>query len=213
MSDSVDLKSLEKKAWRSTFQDGFWDIYIGMVIIGLGLPWIGGLFDLPETIGMLVVVFSWDMGAMVILFLGKRFITIPRIGYVKFGKIRKKRNKILSICIGSIVIFTIITFIFTLMGLFQLSLPGYLVMLIIGIGFITLPFSTLAFFIQLKRLYIYAILGGLGLFFSELLSAILGPPLHDFIVFGLIGGTITITGIVILIIFLKNNPKLNKEGS
>lgn len=210
MDNELDIKAVEKKAWKSlSFQDGFWDIYIGMIIIGLGLPWIGDLIGLPETIGMLVVLFSWDMGAVLILILGKKFITTPRIGYAKFGKIRKKRNKVLSIMLGFFVLLTITTFIFTLLGIFQLSLPGYLVMLIIGIVFITLPFSTLAFFIQLKRLYIYAVLGGLGLFFSEILSTF--SPFNDLIVFGLIGGIIIITGIVILIKFLENNPKLKKE--
>jgi hypothetical protein len=213
LNGNINIKDLEKKAWKSTFQDGLWDIYIGMVIMGLGLTWIGSLIGLSETLDVLIVIFSWDMGAFLIFFLGKKFITVPRIGYVKFGKVRKKRNKILSIFIGFMVMFTVITFIFTLLGLFQLSLPGYLVMLLIGLVFITVPFSTLAFFIQLNRLYIYAFLGGLGLFGSELLSGILYPTLADFIVFGIIGGMITLTGFVILAKFLKKYPKSKKEVS
>lgn len=214
MDSEINIKEIEKKAWKSlSFQDGFWDIYFGLIIIGLGLTWIGELLGLTETIEILILITSWDMVAVLILILGKRFITTPRIGYVKFGKIRKKRNKVLSIVLGFMVLFTIITFIFTLLGLFQLSLPSYVVMLIVGLVFITLPFSAIAFFIQLKRIYIYALFGGLGFFFRELLAVSIDSPLNDFIVFGLIGGIISLTGIIILIKFIRNNPKLNEEVS
>ena len=211
MNDNLDIKNLEKKAWQSTFRDGFWDIYIGMLIMGMGLTWIGRLLGLPETLDVLIVIISWDIGAMIIMFLGKRFITMPRIGFVKFGKIRKKRNKKLSIFLGITVIATIITFILTLLGMFQISLPGFLVMLIIGLLFITIPFSTLAFFLQFKRLYFYSIIGGLGLFFAELLFPVVGSPINDFIIFGTIGGIITISGIIILLKFIQKNPKSKKE--
>jgi len=211
MSETIDLKSLEKKAWRSTFQDGLWDIYFGLIIMGLGLAPLGRFLGLPETIGVLMLVFSWDMAAMLIMFLGKRFITKPRIGYVKFGKIRKKRNKLLAVFLGINVGLTVIIFIFTLLGMFQLSLPGYMVMLVIGLLFITTPFSFIAYFIQLKRVYLYALLGGFGLFFSELLDPILDAPFDDILVFVPFGGMILVFGIIILIHFLSKYQLAKKE--
>ncbi|MFW9929235.1 MAG: hypothetical protein ACFFD1_07580, partial [Candidatus Thorarchaeota archaeon] len=157
------MEKLEKKTWRVTFQDGFWDIYFGLVIMGLGLAPLGRFLGLPETIGVLMLVFSWDIVASLILILGKRYISRPRIGFVKFGKIRKSRNKLLAVFLGINVGLTAIIFIFTLLGMFQLSLPGYMVMLIIGLLFITTPFSLIAYFIQLNRVYLYALLGGFGL--------------------------------------------------
>jgi len=44
MTDNLDLKELEKKAWRSTFQDGLWDIYFGLLIFGMGIYTVGQLF-------------------------------------------------------------------------------------------------------------------------------------------------------------------------
>ncbi|GAG81078.1 unnamed protein product, partial [marine sediment metagenome] len=149
------------------------------------------------SVNVVVTIFSWDIGAMLILFLGKKFITTPRMGFVKFGQIRKKRNKFLALFLGLMVVFTVITFILTLLGMFQLQLPGFLVMLLIGLLFITLPFSILAYYLQLKRLFLYALLGGLGLFISELLLPIFGAPFHDIITFGGIGLVITITGLII----------------
>ncbi len=37
MSESMDLKVLEKKAYRSTFQDGLWDLYLAGIMACLGI--------------------------------------------------------------------------------------------------------------------------------------------------------------------------------
>ena len=211
MNDKMNLKELERKAWISTLQDGFWDIYFGLIIMGLGLAPLGRFFGLPETIGVLLLVISWDIGAGLVLILGKIFISKPRIGYVKFGQIRKKRNKLLAVFLCMNVGLTIIIFIFTLLGMFQLSLPGYMAMLVIGLLFITMPFSFIAFFIQLKRVYLYALLGGFGLFFSELMNPILNAPFNDVLVFVTFGGMILVCGIIILIHFLRKYPLTKKE--
>ncbi len=212
MAEQIDLKEMEKKAWISTFQDGLWDIYFGLIIMGMGFTWLGGYFGLPETVDVLVTLFSWDIGVLLIFFLGKKYITRPRMGLVKFGKIRKKRNKLLALFIGLMVAFTLTTFIFTLLGLFQLQLPGFMVMLLIGLLFITLPFTIVAYFLQLKRLYLYAILGGFGLFISELLGPIIGAPYHDIVTFGGTGLVITITGLTIFFKFLQKYSLKEDKG-
>jgi len=211
VNNIIDIKNLEKKVWISTFKDGLWDIYFGLIIMGLGLAPLGRFLGLPETIGVLLLVFSWDMGACLVFILGKRYISRPRIGFVKFGQIRKKRNKLLALFLGINVGLTLIIFIFTLLGMFQLSLPGYMVMLVIGLLFITTPFSFIAYFIQLKRVYLYALLGGFGLFFSELLDPILPAPLDDILVFVPIGVMILAFGIIILIHFLSKYKLAKKD--
>jgi hypothetical protein len=211
LNNNDDIKNLEKKAWISTFRDGFWDIYFGLIIMGLGIAPLGRFFDLPETIGVLTLVCSWNMGAVFVFILGKKYISGPRIGFVKFGQIRKKRNKLLAVLLGINVGLTVIMVIFTLLGIFQLNLPGYSVMLVIGLLFITTPFSLIAYFIQLKRVYLYALLGGFGLFFSELLYPLLGDPFNDILVFIPFGGMILLFGIIILIKFLQKYSTLKKE--
>jgi len=213
VTEQIEIKELEKKAWKSTFQDGFWDIYFGLILSGLGFSWLGSYFGLPETVDVLVTLFSWDLGAMGILFLGKKYITQPRMGFVKFGPRRKKKKKMLAIFLGLNVALTIITLILTMLGfLQQLIIPGFVLMLAIGLIFITVPFSTIAYFLQLKRLYLYALLGGFGLSFSEILFPITGSPINDFITFGGIGLIITLTGLTIFIRFLRNYPMKKDEG-
>jgi len=40
MEHDIDMKELEKKAWKSTFQDGLWDIMLGLVFF---IPAVNGL--------------------------------------------------------------------------------------------------------------------------------------------------------------------------
>ena len=213
MTEQIDIKELEKKAWKSTFQDGLWDIYIGLILSSLGFSWLGSFFGLPETIGNLITLFSWDIGAMGILLLGKKYITQPRMGLVKFGPRRKKKKKKLTVFLVLNVVILIITVLLTMLGFLQLLIiPGFLFMLAVGLIFITVPFSIIAYFLQLKRLYLYALLGGFSLFFSELLFPITGSPINDFVIFGVVGMIIIVTGLVIFIRFLRNYPLKKDEG-
>lgn len=37
MVAKIELKEIEKKAYKSVFQDGLWDIYFGILVLGWGL--------------------------------------------------------------------------------------------------------------------------------------------------------------------------------
>ena len=105
MTEQINLKALEKKAWRSFFDDGLWDIYLGLL---LGLMGIGSLLsNITHSEDQATLVYVGLMLVVMIAFwLAKRFIVVPRIGRVKFQA--KKRRKIgivlfISVIIGFIV--------------------------------------------------------------------------------------------------------------
>ena len=37
MNNKLDLKEVEQKVFQTTFQDGLWDIYLGLLLIIFGL--------------------------------------------------------------------------------------------------------------------------------------------------------------------------------
>jgi hypothetical protein len=207
MTERIDLKNLEKKAWRSTFQDGLWDIYLGLIFFGLGIGWIGDYIGLFYPFGTLILIFSIDIIAVLIITLGKKYISTPRLGQVKFGEKRKKRKKWLKIFLSLNVIFSLIIFSLTITGnLDQFFTPGLFTPLALGLMGITVPISVLAFYLQVPRLYIYALSGGFGFFFSELLYPLVGEPWDIIISYGSIGGSILLIGLVIFIRFLQKYP-------
>ena len=42
MSEMIDLHHVERRAWRLYFQDGLWDIFLGLLFLGTGLRALTG---------------------------------------------------------------------------------------------------------------------------------------------------------------------------
>jgi len=209
MAENINLKELERKAWKSFFQDGIWDIYFGLLILGMGLSSFSFFVNLPEPLNLFIILIPIYSIAILFLILGKKFITTPRIGHIKFGTKRKKINKKIAIILGAQVIITCLMVIFTVLGLFQyVQINSVIVMLLIGLLFVALPITILAYFWDFPRLYIYGLLGGSGFFIAELLNPILGQPLDLFIPYTFISGSMIIVGMYYFIKFLKKYPKV-----
>ncbi len=208
----LDLKSIEKKVYRSFFEDGFWDIFIGMLLLGFSLGWTRIIFDIMEPLYILIISIIWNTITFLIYYLGKKFITIPRIGIVKFGQKRKARQKKLKIFLLINVLFGCVVFILTFFGLLEiLAIGGSLTPLLIGLISYTFPFTIIAYFLQFNRLYIYALMGGFSFFISDVIYSILGSPLDSIIGFGIPGGIIVAVGLIFLIKFLRKYPKPKKD--
>lgn len=211
-NDVLDIKSLEKKVYRSFFEDGFWDIFIGMLLLGFSLGWTRIIFDIMEPLYILIISIIWNTITFLIYYLGKKFITIPRIGIVKFGQKRKARQKKLKIFLLINVLFGCVVFILTFFGLLEiLAIGGSLTPLLIGLISYTFPFTIIAYFLQFNRLYIYALMGGFSFFISDVIYSILGSPLDSIIGFGVPGGIIVAVGLIFLIKFLRKYPKPKKH--
>ncbi|MFW9938300.1 MAG: hypothetical protein ACFFD5_11675 [Candidatus Thorarchaeota archaeon] len=202
---------MEKKAWRSTFQDGIWDIFFGLIFLGFGVAGLSALFDLPENqffdIGTEIILIPWNIATVFFFYLGKKFITIPRLGFVKFGTKRKKTRKVIIIFLIVNVIFAFLLIILSFIGMSNLiQLNPLLDPLLIGLLIITLPLSILGFFLDFYRLIFYSLFAGLGFFLSELFYPITGEPFDLILSFCLIGSTIIIIGLIYLIKFLQKYP-------
>jgi hypothetical protein len=104
MSQSLNLKELERLAFRRTFQDGLYDIYLGGLFASFAAF---GLKVFPgSNTATLTTLLYYLLGAVLsglIFWLGKKFITLPRIGLVKFGPARQKRKRDLLIALAVIV--------------------------------------------------------------------------------------------------------------
>jgi hypothetical protein len=208
MSESIDLKALEKKAYRSVFNDGLWDLFIGLIILTMGLNSLFGiLFNLPELWNIMIPSLVGNIIAFLVFYLGKKFITIPRIGFVKFGPKRKSKQLKLKIFLFVVFIVNIVLFILPFTGITDyIQIEPLFLILILGIGIFTIPFCVVAYFLDFTRLYYYSFFAGIGLFLTEMLSPIVGAPLDTILTFGIIGGVIVVIGLYYFIRFLKTYP-------
>jgi len=87
MSYELDLKEIERQVYMSYSEDGLADIAIGFVI----MAW--GLLLLTEPSGLIALLGLLGMG---IWYLGKRFITIPRIGAIEPSPKMERRLRSLA---------------------------------------------------------------------------------------------------------------------
>jgi hypothetical protein len=215
MNTPLSLKELERKAFRSTYQDGLWDLYTGLIVVCMSIfiyrP-AGGYSPVN------IVLALSAMGVAYTLFwVGKKFITLPRMGQVQFGEYRRRRKRTMIIAMSVMVMVQIILFILTLLVWsnpewrvnIKFHLPGgnNMDLIVAGIGalMVGLGMSLVAYFKDFPRGFFIAIM----IAFAVFLMLYLNQPVYP-IVIGLI---IALPGLVLLVRFLQKYPLLQKEKS
>ena len=196
MTQEFNLKELEKKAWTSTFEDGITDIGIGLLLLMSTIcqifnessPYLYPLFIVPA---LFIIV-------------AKKYITAPRLGFVKFSKERNRKRYMLYLIMTISIVFLLIL---TVKGLFQ-QLP--MTPVIVGAIVFIIPCS-IAYILNFDRMYIYAILFTLSFAFKEITIAntgVIASGAYAWLISGII---ITVVGVVYLVRFLHIYPLPDKE--
>ena len=204
MTEKIDLKKVEKQTYRFTFSDGLYDMAYGSLIFFIAIAPI-----LREILYPSYIIFM-ILPATLILILGKRFITVPRIGIAKFKQNRTKSRKKIALLITILVPITVILVLLTYLGAYNIKVGGYIVPVGAGL-FALILLSIIAYTMDYAHFYLYAVSIGLGIPLAALLKPIFGEPLHYLISFGISGTLIFIYGIITLIKFIKKYPIPNEE--
>jgi hypothetical protein len=210
----ITLKELERKAFRSTYQDGLWDMYFGLIVICMAI-----FLHRPATgySPFNIVLMSISLiGAYALFWAGKRFITIPRMGQVKFGEKRARRKKTLFFVLGAVVliqvIFLAIQFVAWRNPEFGDTLNTFLreidamdlAVATIGSLFVGPSMILIAYFLDFPRGYFIAVMMALAVF----LMILLNHPIYAII----IGVLIALPGAVLFVRFLKKYPLHGKDS-
>lgn len=193
MNESLDLGKIERKAFSSYLQDGFWDIFVGFLLLGFGLRIYTDnvLFTLLLFVGVGILI------------VGRRYITIPRLGMARFGAQRQRRYIFLLMAILASVLFTVALWILSTMDL----LPSTNIV-DIGISLIVaVIFSMVAYYMGTVRIFIY------GLILASIIYIVgnIEDELASLISIAF-GAVILIVGVVLMVIFIKRYP-LKKENA
>jgi len=204
MIEKIDLRQVEKQTYRFTFSDGIYDIAYGSLLIFIAIAPI-----LREMI-YLGYIFFMILPAPLIILLGKKFISIPRMGIVKFNYNRSKSKNKLMLLIAILFPLTVILVVLTFIGMFNVKVGGYIVPVGAGL-FALLLLSTIAYTLEYPHFYLYAVSIGLGMPLAELMEPIVGGPLDYIISFGTSGTFLCIYGIITLIKFIKKYPIPKEE--
>lgn len=202
MTQKNSLREIEKKTYMSYHQDGLLDIFIGIYVLLFGIGIL--LLTMTDFSTWFIIPAIFPAIMIPIWLSAKKRITMPRIGYVKFGV--RGANKMMALFLGLMVAGLGVFMVFGLgasMGEgWALILRDFFIsnsMIIIGIGSLAIS-SLFAYTMGLKRLYGYGLLIFV-LFFTGYFITI---PFEYLLV--TIGFVIVVSGFVLLMRFIRKYP-------
>ncbi len=198
MIEKINLKEIEKKAWTSTFEDGITDIGIGLILV---VSTICQMFD-----DVRFYLYALFIVPALFITAAKKYITTPRIGLVKFSRERNKKRYMLFLVMTTAIVFLLIL---TTKGLLQ-KLP--MTPLIVG-SIVFIICSSIAYFLNFNRMYIYAVLFTLSFALNEITIAntgVIASGAYAWLISAII---LIVIGFVYLVRFLKKYPLPVKEVS
>lgn len=188
-----DLKVLERRIATRYMEDGFWDMYLGLMALAFGLTI---LLDVSYLTGIMVAV------GFALQRTGKGLVTFPRIGYIKLRQARK--TGMVSILSGVLILGLMIFMLFMLgednpLRAFVLQNMLFFIAFIWG-GAIALA----ALALNVRRFYFYALLIFSAVIFSDFVGS-LGLNL------ALAGGLIILAGLVVMLQFIRKYPIVSDQ--
>ncbi|MCA9928126.1 MAG: hypothetical protein KC419_06600 [Anaerolineales bacterium] len=211
MSTNIDLKELERQAFRSNFADGLWDIFLGLLLLQMAVgPALYRLGWSPVWILLVMAVF------VTAIFLGfkaaKRQIVLPRFGLVQFGAERQRKQRKLTLVYAMVALLGVVVLAAVIVGYRLAQNSGttawgnVALLALFGLFLITavLVFSFMAYNMDYTRAYLYGWFYGLAfplnILMDELFSSTfpLGTVLFSTIMI--------IIGLVMLTRFLRKYP-------
>jgi hypothetical protein len=202
VSQKISLKEAERKAFRTTLNDGLVDIFLGcfllMFVIALYLSdSLGDFWSSAVFLPFLALVY-------LAIWLIRRYVVTPRIGMVKFGQARKA--KLAKFTVVMLVINVVALILGSVAALSFGSVPGQMISILFGL-ILLMGFSIAAYFLHFNRLYIYGLLVGLSPLIGEWLWTHGYATHHGFpITFGTSSGIMILVGLAVFIRLLHNNP-------
>jgi hypothetical protein len=205
-NETTDLQAIERKAFRSTQDDGLLEMQFGAILIILGITaYIDDTRIFNHYYGYLFIAAS-----PLIIILGRRYITQPRLGHVKFSVERQKRLAKVTMITSASVLLGLAVFIMAATDIisFPAVVRPYAISAIIA-GTIFLTLAAMGYFMNNSRFTVIgAVFGG-----SELSITIL--KLHTDLV-SPAGVALTTGGVLITIMaarvlarFLRDHPRQN----
>lgn len=184
-------KNLEKRSsyiWKF-FEDGIWDIFLGMLIIWLGLMMF---YKWSGWYALVLITFS------IVPYVLKKWVTLPRANQIKLKP--KRRRAIIEM---GVIVFTIIVILLFIVkkepglaGVFSYIQENGILVLGAVLGTLT---WYVAYALGFQRLYFYGLLIIVGFFFEFWLTI---EKTFSFSVFS--GVIILLSGSYLFINFLKS---------
>jgi len=179
-------------------------MYLGFLLLIMGMGPVLPALNTSVT-WTLVILLMLSVLAWLAFWAGKKFITTPRMGLVKFGPQRKAKLKktravlFLSALLG--VIMFVLRATWNMEWAARIPIPAYVwavqAIVVFGLG---------AYFLDVSRFYAYGVLYAIPVPVGIVLLQNTGFPGLMFLPFGVSGVVMVLIGAVLFIRFLRDYP-------
>jgi len=203
MSQDVNMKQIERRAYTSCFEDGLWDIAIGLFAAAWAVAPLLSDLGLSDIWSGVIFLPFFALG-YVVLWAGKRFATRPRMGLVRFGPKRKARlTKILAMATALLTVGLVVGVVASMS-----STPSGWVYPAAFSAVLLVGFSVGAYFLDFPRLYLYGALLALCLPVGEILFRYAGAAHHGWpATFGVSAAVMLLIGVTLFARFVRKYPR------
>jgi hypothetical protein len=206
MPETIDLKALESRAYRSFFADGIWDLYLGLLLLSMGCPIALRSLGVPlpwaAAAGIAVCAV-----AMAVFFCGKKLLTIPRLGHANFAPSRVARRRRTTAVLAFSALLGVAVLCLTMTG----SMPGAVLAgvataALVFSGNCLLVFSLAAYFLDFSRLYLYGLLYAASFPLATVTHVRTSIPHWPLGVYAVMSTPMLVIGVTLLVRFLRKHP-------
>ncbi len=207
MSGLTDLGTLEKQAFRRFYEDGIFDLFLGLMLGTMALGAFATEWSGSETTGLLVMI-GVSLVLVVVSMTVRRRLLSARLGEFKPGSIRRRRISFVRFALlGSVVAGVIL---FGLAAAADVSI-GSLEVLMPLVWFVNAVavFGAMAYFLDVPRFYLHGFLFGSAMPLLVWPDVLWDYRLQPWVAFGVPAAIITAFGVFKLVRFLRDYPVLS----
>ncbi len=210
MEQTLDLIALERRAWRATFDDGLWDMALGLFLLALTAEKTLVHFPVAESVRMSIFV-GLELAAILVVGAGKRLFTLPRIGHVKFNaKRRAKLGKVeiisaLAVLLGA-ALWVGMEKSTGLSIYLQQAMPALWAVAAL------ITFGLSAYLFEYRRLYFIGVLYAATVPLLRFLETLYSPVAASLVAFGVPALIILVMGEMAFVRFLRATPVPEEEA-
>lgn len=193
MFEPMNLNEAEKKTFRTAYDDGLWDLFLGSIFlmfavapflsVYLGDFWSSAVF-LPVWL-IIYLTIRWV----------KKNVVLPRVGIVKIGPDRTRKLKRFTVVMLIINVLALILGFVAAVNVGRIS--GYVISMFFGIELLV-GFSLAGYLLGFNRLYVYGILSAVSPPVGEWLWVRRMVTHHGFpVTFGTVSAIMVLTGLCV----------------
>lgn len=210
MESSINLKKLEQKSFAAAFQDGLWDLFLGIMALLMAFSaWTNIMNTETLTIRLLSYgILALDVIGFIVI---KWRIITPRAGQVRYNAPRMKKMRVMTVILAAVVN---LTFLVSLLSGWTglIDIPMDIPNGSLFVGFLILVvFCLLGFTMSFYRLIFYGLLMGLAEPLSQYLEIHHQMEMASFWAWCIPGLIMTVIGLYLFIRFMRTNPLPEKR--